>query len=640
MEEPFGNILMQVFMGDFMQLNPVSNHTLLEALIQRTRVPRVPKKVSDEDKDGYSIFRAICDNVVVFSGTHRFLDADLPALLQIMRTPGGAIVPDALRKKVKKQIVLSASDVRLSVDYEQRGRRGFFAFGAKAAIQWEQVARLQQLHVVLCARASCGPHALFNKADGKPDVSSVAGRSLRPGQLVYYFQAVDTFRHKQHDRQIYLDALKFVNLSKSAGLQGISGFFVGMRVRLTKKIAPPELVQEATGEIIDIRFHPMERFGHPCGNPLRPPDQHDCWDRGWVLCDYLPMHIAVRWDGCSDDYTGLGQPGVWHLEPQRDSWDFPLAKVYTINHPNAARPVKRCATGKKKATVEVTRVGCALAPEQVVTFQNIQGQTVRGPQGEPKGFDVDLYRPSTMSGNDMAGEYFQHVYIALGRARRLDEVLIRNFPQLESGELDWSIFENGPPDYLVEFARILDEKAKRTSRKLLAVQGDLGMPAFDDLPECFSDGEGTGRFRYDAHAWSEACQVTASKRKKRSKTQDSGGHALPQLREMSVPQSATACLAGSAASKRKCEGQAGSAAKPLCEPPRLPAASPGIQGPAQHEQSLQSASPSDSARSAVVPHGPRKRVVGKLQVGWRCPLLGRRIGDNRVHVPDWCLRFA
>ena len=56
MEEPFGNILMQVFMGDFMQLNPVQSHTLLEALIKSARVPRVPRKVSDEDKDGFSIF--------------------------------------------------------------------------------------------------------------------------------------------------------------------------------------------------------------------------------------------------------------------------------------------------------------------------------------------------------------------------------------------------------------------------------------------------------------------------------------------------------------------------------------------------------------------------------------------------------
>ena len=129
------------------------------------------------------------------------------------------------------------------------------------------------------------------------------------------------------------------------------------------------------------------------------------------------MHVAVRRDGCADDYTGSGQQGVWHLEPQQDTWDFPLAKVYTINHPNAARPVQKRATGKKKTSVEATRVGLALAPEQVVTFQNIQAKKIRGQQGEPKGFDVDLYRPSTMSGNDRNGEYFQHAHMEFGRAR-------------------------------------------------------------------------------------------------------------------------------------------------------------------------------------------------------------------------------
>ena len=54
------------------------------------------------------------------------------------------------------------------------------------------------------------------------------------GQLVYYFQAVDKFRHHQH-RDKYLDALKFVNLSKSAGLMGMLGVFLGMRRRLKRK---------------------------------------------------------------------------------------------------------------------------------------------------------------------------------------------------------------------------------------------------------------------------------------------------------------------------------------------------------------------------------------------------------------------
>ena len=34
MEQPFGEVLLQVLMGDFMQLNPVKSHTLLEAFLR------------------------------------------------------------------------------------------------------------------------------------------------------------------------------------------------------------------------------------------------------------------------------------------------------------------------------------------------------------------------------------------------------------------------------------------------------------------------------------------------------------------------------------------------------------------------------------------------------------------------------
>ena len=101
-----------------------------------------------------------------------------------------------------------------------------------------------------------------------------------------------------------MEALKFVNMSKSAGLMGMAPIFVGMRVRLTKKILPPELVQEATGEVVGIVFHSRERFGHPASSHLRPADGHPCWQQGWVRCDFLPLCIEVRFDGCSEDYTG------------------------------------------------------------------------------------------------------------------------------------------------------------------------------------------------------------------------------------------------------------------------------------------------------------------------------------------------
>ena len=63
-----------------------------------------------------------------------------------------------------------------------------------------------------------------------------------------------------------MSALQFVNPSKSAGIHGMLGLYVGMRVRLPKKIISPELVQEATGEVVDTNFHSEGRFGDPASN--------------------------------------------------------------------------------------------------------------------------------------------------------------------------------------------------------------------------------------------------------------------------------------------------------------------------------------------------------------------------------------
>ena len=56
--------------------------------------------------------------------------------------------------------------------------------------------------------------------------------------------------------EVRVRALRFLNLSKSASLHGVPGVFVGMWVRLTKKVIVPELVQEATGEVLGLLFHP------------------------------------------------------------------------------------------------------------------------------------------------------------------------------------------------------------------------------------------------------------------------------------------------------------------------------------------------------------------------------------------------
>ena len=332
---------------------------------------------------------------------------------------------------------------------------------------------------------------------GNP-LSSHASNESPQGQLVYYFQRVDRFKH-QFGRQHYEQALRTVNLSKSAGLHGVLGIFVGMRVRLTKKVLAPELVQEASGEVVHITFHPEERFGHPASNSCGPAASHPCWTVGWVLCDYLPLDIQVRFDECPDDYTGLGKPGVWRLAPKQDTWELDVDVVTTIDHPGAFKPkrVKVTANKQRNLAIEVTSCQVPLTHEDVMTFNNIQGKTVRGPQGEPKGLVLDLFKPPWMG----PGEYYQHLYMGLGRARKLGWVLLRNFPTDAEGNLDWSLFEAGPPDYLCEFLEVLEERARRTYPKLLRAQQELGFPAFENLPRCAPNPDEPGKFLYRPSDW-------------------------------------------------------------------------------------------------------------------------------------------
>ena len=69
----------------------------------------------------------------------------------------------------------------------------------------------------------------MNDETGKPckvDRGTSINAPTGQGQLVYYFQAVDRFAHHA-DKEQHLQALKFVNLSKSNGLMGVFGCYVG-----------------------------------------------------------------------------------------------------------------------------------------------------------------------------------------------------------------------------------------------------------------------------------------------------------------------------------------------------------------------------------------------------------------------------
>ena len=101
---------------------------------------------------------------------------------------------------------------------------------------------------------------LFNKAVA----ATLASFQQDVGQLIYYIQAVDCVHQSSYRRytSVYYQALLVANMTSGTnGLISMLPAFRGMRMKVTKKILAPDIVQEAPGELIDIAFHEHETFG-------------------------------------------------------------------------------------------------------------------------------------------------------------------------------------------------------------------------------------------------------------------------------------------------------------------------------------------------------------------------------------------
>ena len=348
LENVFGNILCQVVAGDHLQLNPVLEQSLIGAFgISVPGVPTYERMEADKrqqrinvDQHGYAVLRSFLDAAVLFRGSHRFKQGDpLAELLETMRCPGGRPLSDKLKAAMRKQIYddVGTLDQRLSGSYkmidaagQQVGPSGFFANGVFSAVNWDQVARLQQLCAFESARSSFGIEAAANTSSGgRPQViqrcfpvylgksfnranadflsmckESNNGALLKSlqhaqGRLLYYVQAVDLVHQAEFhgDRSILKDILRISNMaSKTGNLMSFLPLHEGLRVKVTKKLLPPEIVQECPAEIVSFQFHPNERFGIPGGpaGGTAPSPEHRCWQRGYVRLDYLPTSVTLR----------------------------------------------------------------------------------------------------------------------------------------------------------------------------------------------------------------------------------------------------------------------------------------------------------------------------------------------------------
>ena len=99
----------------------------------------------------------------------------------------------------------------------------------EVAVQWEAVARMMQYRI---------------RRDAQ-----------RKRQMVFYIQAIDVSKDKL-GAEDYKKMLELTNYNDAGHAMGMMGVYVGMRVRLDRKISQKHgLVQGAEGEVVGLVFN-------------------------------------------------------------------------------------------------------------------------------------------------------------------------------------------------------------------------------------------------------------------------------------------------------------------------------------------------------------------------------------------------
>ena len=412
----FGAMPLLLLQGDFLQLPPIPNHNSLLNL---------SPDAAYEHRQGVAILqrvRYVCE----LKQMKRFTDPDLVTLLQIMRTPGGAPIPDRIWDRLEA--------TRLDDDDDDPGGASQPADGdaQKAdvpggAAQPADVLPMQQAADYVFAAYSWPLVTIAMHVSARRTAAAA-------GSVLYYAQAVDQPSHSL-TREHYWKMTQEPNLTKTKKIPGVAALHVGQRVKLTTVILPPHLVPEATGVVVGIDLHPAE-----------PPIVHQPMlaEAGCVVLKFVPRAVYVRMDGVSARYlpdapeTPMDMTGVIAVKPIARTWS------YEPEHGAGAVPVRR--------------TGTPLVPVKAATLYGLQGMTA----------DPGLLAAWHMPPRLPAATRWLAFYVMLSRARSLDVLRSIGLPDRE-------ILEGGPPAELTATeTKLFHDRIVTTRLAVLAARLYLG----------------------------------------------------------------------------------------------------------------------------------------------------------------------
>ena len=377
----FGRIPIILHLGDFFQLRPTAQVSLLDDLHEQDKETGKYKyvEVPAEVQHAQRLFAKIPD-VFELRGTMRFKPGDpLIELLQCMRE--GRSMPDVVWEKLQARAVAKTT----SGQHDQRFDTPHFRRGYCMSIYWASLVRM------MYRRALTDAHEL--------------------DQPLVLLQAADTALGL--DKAVALRFLNRPNPYQTGHMHGLFPCHAGMRIRFVAKLdAEKGMVQDTQATIIDFEFHDADRARYrQCkGGELFSPK-------------FLPAGLWVAVDGyqgCPKSEALLKMCRSHVTDEQaaerlaRSVWFLP------------AEETKIQLSSSEK--YEVRRCGFRITHANFFTSTASQGLTLRS------GTIIDCARMPEMNDEN----WWLHLYVMFSRVTALEDMLLLRPPPRH-------ILELGPP---------------------------------------------------------------------------------------------------------------------------------------------------------------------------------------------------
>ena len=162
-------------------------------------------------------------------------------------------------------------------------------------------------------------------------------------------------RHEQVRKSVGEQLLRHPNMNTTGRFPGFEMFHIGMQLRLTQSVEPPEGVVDATGKVIGIDLYPLEPESHrrsafPTHGAAEPV-------ASVVVLSHHPLCVYVKLDDCDtgflpprsrNEHAVVGEvrtcsacsfyPGVLAVKPCTNKRPFDLE--VTLPNENKGRQTK------------------------------------------------------------------------------------------------------------------------------------------------------------------------------------------------------------------------------------------------------------------------------------------------------------